>query len=204
MFPVMVALFIDGQNIPYNLYEDILNLAKTKGEILQTFIFANVASSWSKEKIKLFGAILILMDENCDEFLHKQVLGFIREKPKELHSVIIASNDKDFTKTIKIVQEEDMEVLGIGYNNPSKELMQVSDGFCTLLSKERQRQKFLKEAENIEEVVKLKDEVFKNKEIITKLQKENSELKQQINKEIQKYASCKLKETTKELHFEYK
>lgn len=79
MFPAMVALFIDGQNIPYNLYEDILNLAKTKGEILQTFIFANVASSWSKEKIKLFGAILILMDENCDEFLHKQVLGFIRK-----------------------------------------------------------------------------------------------------------------------------
>ncbi|CAM2803581.1 hypothetical protein [Helicobacter burdigaliensis] len=58
------------------------------------------------------------MDENCDEFLHKQVLGYIRERPKAFYSVINASNDKDFIKTIKIIQEEDMEVLGIGYNNP--------------------------------------------------------------------------------------
>jgi cold shock CspA family protein len=135
------VVFIDGENISWRIYEDVISTVKNRGEILEKRIYGNWDGSnmigWRKELDKN-PAITIQVPHNGMDAMNATDCHIMMEAAvasalsKEIIAFCIVSSDADYQCLSRHLRAHGKYVLGIGEKKSSNKWRDSCDDFVEL------------------------------------------------------------------------
>ena len=125
-----IGLYIDGENIPYNYFNQLFEIInKIKGKIIFKKLYCDFGL------LGINGNYYNVKDYNgknsIDNVIQFDIMKELQNKI--INTYIIVSGDADFINIVNEIKEKGKNIIGIGLNNSSARLLKKScDEFITL------------------------------------------------------------------------
>ncbi len=160
-----ISVFIDCENINSSYMEDIVNLLKDKGNIINIQCindWSNQNTTWTKELCQKYPIEPICVFKNqgykniCDMRLQRAVIECVNERIANY--IAIVSSDSDFKDLVLYVRKCGLHAIGIGESKAPCVLRNSYNEFIELKRNES-KQEISNSVFNLDEVERLKQAI---------------------------------------------